>query len=176
MYQYITMNFFVDGLKKTLKPLALSGLFFGIGAACKWTSIYAGAGLAVLLFGSSATTTLSLCARRTRVYNNNGELMRGYIYKPFDSFKYGDKLSTEEIVKEENKEVMRVFNSRDASKKLEAARATEDSGVGTKGESNPSAAYARKPTATDRYYRANNLTASPTPGFWVPVQATIKVV
>jgi len=52
MYQYITMNFFVDGLKKTLKPLALSGLFFGIGAACKWTSIYAGAGLAVLLFGS----------------------------------------------------------------------------------------------------------------------------
>ena len=52
MYQYITMNFFVDGLKKTLKPLALSGLFFGIGAACKWTSIYAGAGLAVLFFGS----------------------------------------------------------------------------------------------------------------------------
>ncbi|MDP3447859.1 MAG: glycosyltransferase family 39 protein [Eubacteriales bacterium] len=52
MYQYITMNLYVDGLKKTLKPLALSGLFFGIGAACKWTSIYAGVGLAVLLFGS----------------------------------------------------------------------------------------------------------------------------
>lgn len=52
MYQYITMNFFVDGLQKTLKPLALSGLFFGLGAACKWTSIYAGAGLAILLFGS----------------------------------------------------------------------------------------------------------------------------
>jgi dolichyl-phosphate-mannose--protein O-mannosyl transferase len=52
MYQYITMNFYVDGLKKTLKPLALSGLFFGIGAACKWTSIYAGAGLAVLLASS----------------------------------------------------------------------------------------------------------------------------
>jgi dolichyl-phosphate-mannose--protein O-mannosyl transferase len=29
MYQYITMNFFVDGFRKTLKPLALSGLFFG---------------------------------------------------------------------------------------------------------------------------------------------------
>lgn len=52
MYRYITMNFFTDGLKRTLKPLFLSGLFFGIGAACKWTSIYAGAGLAVLLFGS----------------------------------------------------------------------------------------------------------------------------
>lgn len=52
MYRYITMNFFVDGLKKTLKPLFWSGLFFGVGAACKWTSIYAGAGLAVLLFTS----------------------------------------------------------------------------------------------------------------------------
>ncbi|MEA5047669.1 MAG: glycosyltransferase family 39 protein [Eubacteriales bacterium] len=52
MYQYITMNFFVDGLRKTLKPLALSGLFFGLGAASKWTSIYAGGGLAILLLGS----------------------------------------------------------------------------------------------------------------------------
>jgi len=50
MYQYITMNFYIDGLKRTLKPLAFAGVFFGIGAACKWTSIYAGAGLAVLLF------------------------------------------------------------------------------------------------------------------------------
>ena len=30
------------------RGLALSGIFFGIGAACKWTSLYAGAGLAVL--------------------------------------------------------------------------------------------------------------------------------
>ena len=52
MYRYITMNFFVDGLKKTLRPLALSGLFFGIGAASKWICIYAGGGLAVLFFGS----------------------------------------------------------------------------------------------------------------------------
>lgn len=52
MYQYITMNFFVDGLRRTLKPLALSGLFFGLGAASKWTCIYAGGGLAVLFFGS----------------------------------------------------------------------------------------------------------------------------
>jgi Gpi18-like mannosyltransferase len=52
MHRYITMNFFTDGLKKTLKPLFWSGLFFGIGAACKWTSIYAGMGLAVLLFSS----------------------------------------------------------------------------------------------------------------------------
>lgn len=34
--------------EKKLWALALSGLFFGIGAASKWTCIYAGAGLAVL--------------------------------------------------------------------------------------------------------------------------------
>ncbi|MCE5189545.1 MAG: glycosyltransferase family 39 protein [Eubacteriales bacterium] len=75
MYQYITMNFFVDGVKMTLKPLALSGLFFGIGAACKWTSIYAGAGLAILLFGSLIARYLEYArvnaqgseAERTRV-------------------------------------------------------------------------------------------------------------
>lgn len=32
------------------KELALCGLFFGVGAACKWTCLYAGAGLAVLWF------------------------------------------------------------------------------------------------------------------------------
>ena len=50
MYQYFCMNFFVDGLRATLRPLALAGLFFGIGAASKWTCIYAGGGLAVILF------------------------------------------------------------------------------------------------------------------------------
>lgn len=52
MYQYYCMNFFVDGLRKTFKPLALAGLFFGLGAASKWICIYAGAGLAVILFAS----------------------------------------------------------------------------------------------------------------------------
>ena len=49
MYRYVTLNFFTGGLKKTLVPLGACGLFFGVGAACKWTCIYAGAGLAALL-------------------------------------------------------------------------------------------------------------------------------
>lgn len=52
MYRYFTMNVYQDGLKKTFVPLALSGLFFGIGAATKWIGIYAGAGLAVIFFTS----------------------------------------------------------------------------------------------------------------------------
>jgi len=37
-----------SSLRKTAVPLFLCGLFWGIGCACKWTVIYAGAGLAVL--------------------------------------------------------------------------------------------------------------------------------
>ncbi|MBQ5757029.1 MAG: glycosyltransferase family 39 protein [Clostridia bacterium] len=50
MYRYISMNFFADAFRDTLKPLALSGLFFGLGIASKWICFYAGGGLAVLLF------------------------------------------------------------------------------------------------------------------------------
>ncbi len=49
MYQYYNMSFFADGLKKTLKPLALAGLFFGLGISSKWICFYAGGGLAVIL-------------------------------------------------------------------------------------------------------------------------------
>ncbi len=52
MYRYYTMNFHVDGFKATLKPLALTAVFFALGAASKWICIYAGAGLAVLLIAS----------------------------------------------------------------------------------------------------------------------------
>ncbi|MCD1260942.1 glycosyltransferase family 39 protein [Paenibacillus athensensis] len=49
MYRYTTLSFYRAGLWKTLVPLGLSGLFFGIGAASKWIVIYGGAGLALLL-------------------------------------------------------------------------------------------------------------------------------
>lgn len=39
------------GVLGSLLPMALAGASFGLGAASKWTGIYAGAGLAVLYFG-----------------------------------------------------------------------------------------------------------------------------
>lgn len=36
------------GVKEGVLPLFLSGLMFGIGVACKWTVLYAGAGMALL--------------------------------------------------------------------------------------------------------------------------------
>lgn len=43
---YLFMYLYVSGGKQ--RHLALSGICFGLGAACKWTCIYAGAGLAVI--------------------------------------------------------------------------------------------------------------------------------
>lgn len=45
---YLFMYLWVSGGR--LRHLALSGLFFGLGVASKWTSLYAGAGLAVIWF------------------------------------------------------------------------------------------------------------------------------
>lgn len=39
------------GVEQSVLPMALAGLAFGLGAASKWTGLYAGAGLAVLYFG-----------------------------------------------------------------------------------------------------------------------------
>jgi len=45
------MSFYDTPLKKTFVPLLLTGIAFGLGAASKWTAIYACAGIAVLFFG-----------------------------------------------------------------------------------------------------------------------------
>lgn len=52
MYTYTTMSFYDTPFKKTLLPLALSGICMGLGIASKWTGIYAGLGLAVIFFVS----------------------------------------------------------------------------------------------------------------------------
>ena len=52
MYKYYCLDFYRTPFRKALIPLALSGLFFGIGAACKWTSAYGGLGLALIFLVS----------------------------------------------------------------------------------------------------------------------------
>jgi len=50
MHRYYEMSFYKDKLLKTLSPLAISGLAFGLATATKWIGLYAGAGLAILFF------------------------------------------------------------------------------------------------------------------------------
>jgi dolichyl-phosphate-mannose-protein mannosyltransferase len=52
MYLYLNTNFNSQKLGRTLLPLALSGIFFGLASASKWIGLYAGAGLAVMFFYS----------------------------------------------------------------------------------------------------------------------------
>jgi len=50
MYDYFRMSFFKNPFRQTLRPLLFSGIFFGLGAACKWTALYGALGLAVIFF------------------------------------------------------------------------------------------------------------------------------
>ncbi len=49
MYQFYSLSFYRESLIKTLVPLGLAGLTFGLGIASKWIVFYGGAGLAVIL-------------------------------------------------------------------------------------------------------------------------------
>ncbi len=50
IYDYYTTKSYDLKFVQSLKPLAFCGLSFGVGIASKWTSMYAGAGLAFLFF------------------------------------------------------------------------------------------------------------------------------
>ncbi len=58
MYDYFVAKSYASGFPKSLKPLFLSGLFFGLGAASKWIALYGSAGLAMLFFISRLTEYL----------------------------------------------------------------------------------------------------------------------
>ncbi|MCM1063503.1 MAG: phospholipid carrier-dependent glycosyltransferase [Eubacterium sp.] len=50
LYCYSRISFYDTPLSKTFLPLGACGVCMGLGIACKWTGIYAGAGLALIFF------------------------------------------------------------------------------------------------------------------------------
>lgn len=50
MYTYYSVDIKSFSYKKTYTILGLCGISMGLGIACKWTGVYAGAGLAILFF------------------------------------------------------------------------------------------------------------------------------
>lgn len=64
LYRYLTLPAGTPFRRGAL-PLFLSGLFWGIGAASKWTVIYGAAGLAVLYFIGLHAKWAGLARRRT---------------------------------------------------------------------------------------------------------------
>ena len=65
MYRYYQMSFYDLPLCKTFPPLLLTGIAFGLGAASKWTAIYACAGIAVLFFAVMLVRYNEYYARRS---------------------------------------------------------------------------------------------------------------
>ncbi|MSS63285.1 phospholipid carrier-dependent glycosyltransferase [Velocimicrobium porci] len=50
MYEYCKRSYYDSSLRQLLILLGLCGISMGLGIACKWTGVYAGAGLGVLFF------------------------------------------------------------------------------------------------------------------------------
>ncbi|MCR8633025.1 glycosyltransferase family 39 protein [Paenibacillus radicis (ex Xue et al. 2023)] len=50
MYRFFRIHLFAEDWRRSRLPLALSGLFFGLGLASKWIALYAGLGAAILFF------------------------------------------------------------------------------------------------------------------------------
>jgi dolichyl-phosphate-mannose--protein O-mannosyl transferase len=52
LHEYLVRDFWRAPLRDLLLPLLGSGIAFGLGAASKWSVLYGGAGLAIILFAS----------------------------------------------------------------------------------------------------------------------------
>lgn len=85
MLRYSQTSFYDTEFKKTLIPLALSGLMMGLGCASKWTAIYAGAGLGVYFAGIMIRRYMEY---RVAVKNPKGEtagISHGHILEVFQN-------------------------------------------------------------------------------------------
>ncbi len=71
MFDYFTKKSYDMPFWKTMLPLFLCGICFGLGAASKWTSIYSGVGLAILFFVSKFSEAYDVRQGRA---GKNGEL------------------------------------------------------------------------------------------------------
>lgn len=73
MYSYYKMSFYKTPLIKTFIPLLLSGICFGLGVACKWTGVYAGAGLFFIFFITiyKRFREFLLCRKNTEIENSD---------------------------------------------------------------------------------------------------------
>jgi len=73
MERYFSRDFSRASTRELLTPLLLSGVCFGLGAACKWIAVYGGAGLAVIFMWSIVSAYRSYLAAlaRTRTAKKN---------------------------------------------------------------------------------------------------------
>lgn len=83
MYRYSCMSFYDTPLKKTFLPLGACGVCMGMGIACKWTGIYAGAGLAILFFAVLYRRYQEYVYARARLKEKTGMISHSFVAKSF---------------------------------------------------------------------------------------------
>jgi predicted membrane-bound dolichyl-phosphate-mannose-protein mannosyltransferase len=81
MFDYFMSKSYQVGLKKSLYPLLLSGVFWGLGCASKWTAVYAGGGLAVLYFSSLIMEIIDYQKALRRKNKKRPAWLEGFIKK-----------------------------------------------------------------------------------------------
>ena len=84
-HDYLAQSFWHTPRRRLLMPLLGSGIAFGLGVACKWSVLYGGAGLAVLLFASLGARAHELrqagaaCGPGERAETSGGEAMALFV-------------------------------------------------------------------------------------------------
>lgn len=71
MYDYFITKSYEMDFKKSLLPLFLSGLMFGLGAATKWTCLYTGCALAIIFFSVKLYEIIDVKNKRTSIKLND---------------------------------------------------------------------------------------------------------
>ena len=79
MFDYFTKRSYDMPFWKSMLPLFLCGICFGLGAASKWTSIYSGVGLAILFFISKICEAYDVRTGRTKKYTAGSWLVRNFL-------------------------------------------------------------------------------------------------
>lgn len=86
MYDYFVGEYDKKSFKKSLVPLFLSGLMFGLGAATKWSCLYAGGGLAFIFFLTKLVEFLKVKKESETKKNGkkkNGKMLKEWVFHNF---------------------------------------------------------------------------------------------
>ncbi len=83
MYDYYVTKSYTLDFRKSLVPLLLCGICFGLGAASKWISLYAGGGLALLFFMAKYReySDYKVCVKKRAKYPWTNIFMKIYMYR-----------------------------------------------------------------------------------------------
>lgn len=83
MFCYCRKSFYDTPLSKTFLPLGACGVCMGLGIACKWTGVYAGAGLAVLFFAVLLRRYREYCYAKADPAGESNGIAHAYILRVF---------------------------------------------------------------------------------------------